>query len=156
MIRFSNNDNKLIQILKNLPSGYWDFKTENTKSFTHGLHNYPAMMVCPISRNIIRLLKEIYFVESLFDPFAGSGTVLVEGMLGALRNVSGNDLNPLALFLTLVKTTPIKSNVLNKEKESLFNRIEKDFFFAHKAYKKHRFPYYSYPRIGYFRKKGLG
>ena len=36
-------------------------------------------------------------------------TVLVEGMLSGIANISGNDINPLALFLTKVKTTtPVK------------------------------------------------
>ena len=50
-------------------------------SYTHGIHSYPAMMVSPISRNIINIVRQLKKVDSLFDPFAGSGTVLVEGIL---------------------------------------------------------------------------
>ena len=119
----TSTDKLLIKKLKALPIDYWDFKVDDTKEYTHGLHNYPAMMVCPISRNIIRMVKELQPVHALFDPFAGSGTVLVEGMLSGIETVAGNDINPLALLLTKVKTTPIKHDLLVKETDSLLSRI---------------------------------
>lgn len=119
----TDNDLKLIAKLKELPLNYWDFKEEDTKEYTHGIHNYPAMMVCPISRNIIRLVKEIQPVTALFDPFSGSGTVLVEGMLSGIPVVAGNDINPLALFLTKNKTTRLNVETLNTEYDALINRI---------------------------------
>lgn len=119
----TSTDKLLIEKLKVLPIDYWDFRVDDTKEYTHGLHNYPAMMVCPISRNIIRMVKELQPVHALFDPFAGSGTVLVEGMLSGIETVAGNDINPLALLLTKVKTTPIKHDLLVKETDSLLSRI---------------------------------
>jgi len=119
----TKNDEELIRKLKELPVDYWDFREDDTKEYTHGLHSYPAMMVCPISRNIIRLVKEIQPVNALFDPFCGSGTVLVEGMLSGIETVAGNDINPLALLLTKVKTTPIQHEPLVKEAEDLLSRV---------------------------------
>ena len=119
----TSTDKLLIEKLKALPIDYWDFRVDDTKEYTHGLHNYPAMMVCPISRNIIRMVKELQPVHALFDPFTGSGTVLVEGMLSGIETVAGNDINPLALLLTKVKTTPIKHDLLVKETDSLLSRI---------------------------------
>lgn len=119
----TSTDKLLIEKLKALPIDHWDFRVDDTKEYTHGLHNYPAMMVCPISRNIIRMVKELQPVHALFDPFAGSGTVLVEGMLSGIETVAGNDINPLALLLTKVKTTPIKHDLLVKETDSLLSRI---------------------------------
>ena len=81
------------------------------------------MMVCPISRNIIRLMKEIQPVHALLDPFAGSGTVLVEGMVNGIEIVSGNDINPLALLLSKVKTTPLDNKLLMTEVNQLLKRI---------------------------------
>ena len=103
----AERDAKLISELKKLPFDYWDFKDCDTHEYTHGIHSYPAMMVCPISRNIIRIMKSIMPVKSLLDPYAGSGTTLVEGMLAHIDYVTGNDINPLAIFLTKVKTTPV-------------------------------------------------
>lgn len=117
-------DKKLIASLQALPIDYWDFKDSDVREYTHGIHNYPAMMVCPISRNIIRLVKEQRNVDTIFDPFTGSGTVLVEAMLAGINKVYGNDINPLALFLSKVKTTKLDITLLQQEVQSLLSRIE--------------------------------
>ncbi len=120
----TKTDKLLIKKLEALPIDYWDFKEDDTKEYTHGLHNYPAMMVCPISRNIIRLVKEVQPVQALLDPFAGSGTVLVEGMLSGIETIAGNDINPLAILLANVKTTPLQRDLLSdKIIEKLLQRI---------------------------------
>lgn len=130
----TDTDKKVIEKLSALPEGYWDFKDDDTREYTHGLHNYPAMMVCPISRNIIKMMKELMPISNLFDPFSGSGTVLVEGMLAALDAVSGNDINPLALLLTKVKTTNLNITELQmvctelKEKINSFYEEHRTFF----------------------------
>lgn len=116
-------DKKLIDRLKEFPVNYWDFRDNDTKEYTHGIHNYPAMMVCPISRNIIKLVKDIQPINAIFDPFAGSGTVLVEGMLSGIPTIAGNDINPFALLLTKVKTTPIDYQELREESEKLLQKI---------------------------------
>ena len=118
----TKEDNKLIEELNKLPLDYWDFKEDDTKEYTHGLHNYPAVMVCPISRNIINLVREIQPVTALLDPFSGSGTVVVEGMINGVPTVSGNDINPLALLLTKVKSTPLDCKKLKKEAD----KVKKD------------------------------
>jgi len=121
----TTQDQQLIASLKSLPQDYWDFKEEDTKEYTHGIHNYPAMMVCPISRNIIQLVRRIQPVQALLDPFAGSGTVLVEGMLSGVETVAGNDINPLALLLCKAKTTRIDPALLNQTCDDLLDRIQK-------------------------------
>lgn len=121
----SNNDcdSKLIEILKALPGDYWDFKNDDVKEYTHGIHNYPAMMVCPISRNILRILKQIKPINSVMDPFMGSGTVLVESMLSGINHIYGSDINPFAVFLSKVKTTRIDISLLQSEAQQLYERI---------------------------------
>ena len=118
-------DKKLISILKKLPNNYWDFKNENTKEYT--IHSYPAVMVPPISRNIINIVKQIMEVDSLFDPFSGSGTVLVEGMLANIKTVYGNDINPLAIFISKVKTDKLDIHELKKEVSVLLENINNDY-----------------------------
>lgn len=126
----TREDDKMIEELKKLPLDYWDFKDDDTKEYTHGLHNYPAVMVCSISRNIIRLVRGIQPVNALLDPFSGSGTVVVEGMINGIPTVAGNDINPLALLLTKVKSTPLDCNKLKKEaagvKKSIVESINKN------------------------------
>lgn len=120
---FTEEDKKIIAVLKSLPENYWDFKDDDVREYTHGIHNYPAMMVCPISRNIIRIVKDIRPVDTLLDPFVGSGTVLVEGMLAGIKNIYGNDINPLALFLSKIKTTRLDIGQLQQETQLLYRRI---------------------------------
>ena len=112
-------DEALISQLCALPQDFWDFKNADTKELTHGLHNYPAVMVSPISRNIIKIMKSIMPINTLFDPFAGSGTVLVEGVVSEIQTIYGNDLNPLAQLITKVKTTPITQEKL----ENIYNQL---------------------------------
>lgn len=117
------NDQLLISTLKKLPENYWDFKNVDTREYTHGLHTYPAMMVSPISKNIIKIVSSFKKVEALFDPFCGSGTVLVEGMLAGIKNICGNDINPLALFLSKVKTKSLDISDMQREREKLLLSI---------------------------------
>ena len=119
----TDTDKKLISLLQQLPENYWDFKEDDTREYTHGIHSYPAMMVCPISRNIIKIMKGIMPISSLFDPFSGSGTVLVEGMLSGIPNVAGNDINPLALFLAKVKTMQLDISTLQSYANNLLDSI---------------------------------
>lgn len=117
-------DVRLVETLKKLPLDYWNFKDDDTKEYTHGIHYYPAMMVCPISRNIIRIMKEIRPVRSLLDPFSGSGTVLVEGMIAGLERIAGSDINPLAIMLSRAKTTRLDPARLRAVSEDLNAAIE--------------------------------
>lgn len=116
-------DNQLVEILKALPADYWDFKNDDVREYTHGIHNYPAMMVCPISRNILRIIKEIKPIESVLDPFMGSGTVLVESMLAGVQDIYGSDINPFAVYLSKVKTTRLDISELQAAAQKLYEDI---------------------------------
>ena len=98
----------------------WDFKEADTKQFTHGMHTYPAMMIPQIARRLIYLYgKE---AKTLLDPFMGSGTSLVEASLTPhIKEAYGFDLNPLAVLISKVKTTPINTRVLDKELSKIIN-----------------------------------
>lgn len=70
----------------------------------HKLHDYPAMLVPDLVEKIIR--KYASENDTIFDPFGGSGTVAVcANKLG--HNTISNDINPLARFITKVKTTKL-------------------------------------------------
>lgn len=120
-------DKKLIDKLKNLPDDFWDFKDEDTQDLTHGLHSYPATMIYPISRNIIKIMKSIVPIETVLDPFAGSGTVLVESVLAGIKNIYGNDLNPLSNLLTLVKTRPLNPEKLSEVYDRLIFGVNVEY-----------------------------
>ncbi len=122
----------------------WDYRGENTKTYTHGIHTYPAMFIPQVARRLL----ETYSKEgdTICDIFCGSGTALVESKV-LNRNAYGIDLNPLAIFLAQAKTTPINSQKLTKEYFALLDRLAKikdsdikkpefknlDFWFKEKA-----------------------
>lgn len=98
-------DNAIRTTIQQLPPGYWDFSRANTKEWTHGYHSYPAMMIPQVARTLIRIMRQHQpAVQTLFDPFMGSGTSLVEGLLQGL-SVTGSDLNPLSRLIAKAKTT---------------------------------------------------
>lgn len=101
----------------------WDFKKADTKEYTHCIHTYPAMMIPQIARRLIYLYgKE---AKTLLDPFCGSGTSLVEASLNHhLKEAYGFDLNPLAVLITKVKTTPIKTELLEEQLTNILNSTE--------------------------------
>jgi len=103
----------------------WDYKGEKTKSYTHGLHSYPAMFIPQVARRLLETYSKKG--DTICDIFCGSGTALVESRLSG-RNAYGIDLNPLAIFLAQVKTTEIAPSTLIKEYYNLLNRIEKTKF----------------------------
>lgn len=129
--QLKNIDKEIIEELKKLPLDYWDFKNEDTKELTHGIHTYPAVMVYPISRNIIKIVKKYQEVNVFMDPFMGSGTCLVEGILAGMDEVYGTDLNPLARLISKVKTTHLHyedvRNAIDKIEEKInkiYNKYE--------------------------------
>ena len=100
----------------------WDFRGEKTKSYTHGIHTYPAMFIPQVARRLLETYSKKG--DTICDIFCGSGTALVESKL-LRRNAYGIDLNPLAIFLAKAKTTPINPQKLTKEYITLLDRIEK-------------------------------
>lgn len=88
----------------------WDFRTANTKQYTHCYHNYPAMMIPQIAERLIAEYGK--HAKTLFDPYCGTGTSLVEATLHNI-NASGTDLNPLARLIAKTKTTKVELQILD-------------------------------------------
>lgn len=82
----------------------WSFKTANTKEYTHCYHTYPAMMIPQVARKLIKDYAPDGKLSLIFDPYVGSGTTLVEASIKCINSV-GTDLNPLARFISNVKST---------------------------------------------------
>lgn len=73
--------------------------------FARSILNYPAMMVPSVQEPIIEKLSEALNKNvSLLDPFMGASNTLVTGMKYGM-NVFGQDINPLSILLSQVKTT---------------------------------------------------
>lgn len=89
-------------------------------NYTHGFHKFPAKYIPEIPRWAI--LKFSKRNDVILDPFSGSGTTNVEARLH-FRNSYAIDVDPIALLLTKVKTTPLNIEKLNKAKNWLIKAI---------------------------------
>lgn len=99
----------------------WDFRTANTKEYTHCFHTYPAMMIPQIARRLLNAYGREG--EWLLDPYCGTGTSLVEASLFGMHSV-GCDINPLVRLIATAKVTPISLKALDSE----VNRLNDSFF----------------------------
>jgi site-specific DNA-methyltransferase (cytosine-N4-specific) len=81
-----------------------DFKGIPAGQGLYGIHPYPAMFHFLLVRKFIRELSNEG--DLILDPFCGSGVSAVEAMLNS-RNYVGYDINPLAVLIAKVRTTPI-------------------------------------------------
>ncbi len=109
----------------------FDYAQANTSWGVHGIHPYPAMMIYPIARRLLVELSDEG--DTVFDPFMGSGTVLVESLLHN-RYAYGIDINPLAVLLARAKTTPLKTASLLEALRGLLYGPEKGNHIAPKFF----------------------
>ena len=92
----------------------WTFRKVDTKEYTHGYHIYPAMMIPQIARTIIAEYGPKGKLQTIFDPYMGSGTTLVEAAIKGIDSI-GTDLNPLARMMSKVKTTHYDEDVIKAQ-----------------------------------------
>ena len=93
-----------------VPSEPWEYADADTQHLTHNVHRYSGKFIPQIAERVISLLTRPG--ELVVDPYCGSGTTLLEAALLDRRAV-GVDLNPLAVLIARVKTTPIAEAALN-------------------------------------------
>ncbi len=97
--------------------------TNNVTAYTHGFHKYPAKFIPHIPKWAIAKYLVVHKDKTILDPFCGSGTTLVEGMLAG-HNVIGIDIDPLSCLIAKVKTTPVDTSKLNEISNWLIKRIK--------------------------------
>ncbi|MBI4647406.1 MAG: hypothetical protein HY738_12670 [Bacteroidia bacterium] len=78
-----------------------DIQHKNSTYYTHGFHPYPAKFTPQIVNKYFNLYCKQGF--TILDPFCGSGTTLVEGVLNGMNSV-GIDLNPIAYLISRAKS----------------------------------------------------
>lgn len=120
----------LIDQIKAIEAGqaddFWSFKNTARRTGAHALIHYPAMMVPTLQGKLldaIRLARPE--TDSVLDPFAGSGTILVESMNRQL-NFTGIDINPLATLACLAKSGPYYVDAFDAKRAELMSRIGAD------------------------------
>lgn len=88
-----------------------DDDNDPARAHVHGFHTYPARMHPVTAARLVTAFTKS--AERVFDPFCGSGTVLVESLIAG-RPAIGTDLNPLAVRLAACKTRPRTPAELNR------------------------------------------
>ena len=94
--------------------------------FARSILNYPAMMVPSVQEPIIAKLSDALNKNvSLLDPFMGASNTLVTGMKYGM-NVFGQDINPLAILLSQVKTSFYQNEELVDAEKRVISTINGD------------------------------
>lgn len=83
-----------------------DYKEIPAGSGVYGIHPYPAMFHFLLVRHLLKSFSQEG--DLVLDPFMGSGVAAGECYLNN-RNFIGYDINPLAVLIAKVRTTPIPS-----------------------------------------------
>lgn len=104
----------------------WAFEGADTKYLTHDIHRYPAKFIPQLARRIIEEYSNKG--EIILDPFCGSGTALLEARL-VERHAIGVDLNPVAYYVSKVKTNPINPQQLKKMWDKFSHKLSPIFGF---------------------------
>lgn len=96
---------------------YWLDSPNGRHDLTHQLFRFPAKFHPPV----VRWALDAYGrgATVLLDPFVGSGTALVEGLLRGIPSV-GIDIDPLACLVSSAKASPIDPRRLREGKERIF------------------------------------
>jgi site-specific DNA-methyltransferase (cytosine-N4-specific) len=115
-MRIAINPTGMISSLDKSPgnekAGDWTFNGATTRELTHCYHDYPARMIPQVARKLLDLFG--VNARLLFDPYCGTGTSLVEGMVKGI-NAVGTDLNPLARLIARAKTSTPDMGLLDEE-----------------------------------------
>lgn len=96
---------------------------ENKRSRIHSMHRYFGKLIPAIPSFAIKEFTDEGDV--VCDPFMGSGTTLVEAGLHKRRGL-GYDINPISCFISKVKTTAIKIDLLKRCNSVLMDDIKTD------------------------------
>ena len=86
--------------------------TRTQRLYTHKIFNrYPARSINLVPRQLLHAYKQVHGAGIVLDPFMGSGTTAIEGLLAGF-SVLGTEIDPFARLVTEVSTTPFTRNEL--------------------------------------------
>lgn len=93
---------------------FWDFKTGGRCSYDESPFQYPAMMVPALQRELMNVILTTQpGIETIADPFVGSGTILCETMLAG-KQFLGQDINPLAVLISQMRLHSLNAEELSE------------------------------------------
>lgn len=106
------------ELRRDLEAAEWDFHGASSRLLIHNIHPYPARFIPQIPQGLIQRFHP-GDSSTVFDPFCGSGTTLVEAGVSGIPAV-GVDLNPLAVLISRVKTNPLQQAIAPIAREIAF------------------------------------
>lgn len=100
-------------------------KRKDPKYVTHGLHAYKGKFYPQLAKSLINI-SNIPVGARVFDPFCGSGTTLLEGMLNGKASY-GCDFNPLAAKIAEAKTgiLNVRRDIVDASIQALLGKLER-------------------------------
>lgn len=110
---------KLISLL----SDDLDFHNHSSREFTHSLHAFPAKFPPQLPRKFIESLTNAQ--DIILDPMAGSGTTILEAFLAGRQSIAC-DIDPLALQLCHVKTTPLSTGIVAQVGDDIIKSAKRE------------------------------
>ncbi len=96
------------------------FDSKKFEHLTHYSFRYPAKFHPPIARELISSYSS--FGDRILDPFCGSGTLLVEAVVAG-RHAVGTDVDPVAVFVSRVKTNKYNIAHLTNSCRTLLEKL---------------------------------
>lgn len=102
----------LSEVQARISSIDWSFAGRQRAPAIEAIHPYPAKFIGDIPRALLGALP-LPPETLVFDPFAGSGTTMLEAQRRGLASV-GVDLNPIACLIARVKTAKTPAGLLEK------------------------------------------
>ena len=107
----SKKEGNYLDNLTDILSQNLDFHSKSSRYASHNFHSFPAKFPPQLPLEFINTLTEPDDV--VLDPMMGSGTTILEAYLTGRKSI-GFDIDPLAIMIAQVKTTPLKQEELIK------------------------------------------
>lgn len=101
---------------------YADLTPKDTTYLTHSYHRYSAKFIPQLANRLIRMYTEQG--EAVLDPFVGSGTTIVEGLVLG-RRVIGMDVNPVSYLICKAKTINVNPDFLERNVEATLKKNQR-------------------------------
>lgn len=115
-----------LRLIAELEPDSLSFAEKDDRDFVHSLFQYPAMMVPRLQRALLdECISWDPSIQTVYDPFVGSGTVLTEAMLRG-RNFIGGDINPLAILVCRAKADLFDADAFEVDFRRLMATVDRD------------------------------
>ena len=99
----------------------YDYTGQSYATLYPNLHRYPASMIPQIG---IDILKELNISSGkMLDPYCGSGSSFVCGLECGIKEMTGFDINPLAVLISKAKFTKLDIKEIDFAYQELRNNI---------------------------------